>query len=190
MHYDRERVVQKMRLWERHLTEHALPTWEELPALELYMDQVIALLTEYLSFLPKEDDQDAVVTAAAINNYVRKKVMPPPVKKRYSRTHLAYLVMICSLKQCVTIPYIQQMIPTTLSEDEVHDVYNAFVAQHRDTVLYFVEQMNQKCGKLLNQAKTADQGVSDITISLAVISGLSRKSAETLILLQEPGKTE
>lgn len=190
MHYDRERVVHKMRKWERHLTEHVLPTWEQLPALELYMDQVIALLTDYLSFLPKEDDPDAIVTAAAINNYVRKKVMPPPVKKRYSRIHLAYLVMICSLKHCVTIPYIQQMLPITLSEDEVHTVYNAFVARHRDTMLYFVEQMNQKGGKLLNEAETADQGVSDITISLAVISGLSRMSAETLILLQEPGKTE
>lgn len=190
MHYDRERVVQKMRKWERHLNEHALPTWEELPTLELYMDQVIALLTEYLSFLPKEDDLDAVVTAAAINNYVRKKVMPPPVKKRYSRIHLAYLVMICSLKQCVTIPYIQQMLPTTLSEEEVHAAYNAFVAQHRSTMLYFVEQMNHKCGKLLSEAVTADQGVSDITISLAVVSGLSRMSAETLILLQKTSKTE
>lgn len=190
MHYDRERVVHKMRLWERHLTEHALPTWEELPAIELYMDQVIALLTEYLSFLPKEDDLDAIVTAAAVNNYVRKKVMPPPVKKRYSRVHLAYLVMICSLKQCVTIPYIQQMLPTTLTEQELHDAYNAFVTRHRATVLYFVEQMNQKAGKLLNEAETADQGVSDITTSLAVISGLSRKSAETLILLQEQGKPE
>ena len=94
MHYDRERVVQKMRLWERHLTEHVLPTWEELPSLELYMDQVIALLTDYLSFLPKEDDLDAIVTAAAINNYVRKKVMPPPVKKRYSRIHPATLSVI------------------------------------------------------------------------------------------------
>lgn len=190
MHYDRERVVQKMRLWERHLNEHALPAWEELPTLELYMDQVIALLTEYLSFLPKEDDPDTVVTAAAINNYVRKKVMPAPVKKRYSRIHLAYLVMICSLKQCVTIPYIQQMLPTTLREDEVREIYNAFVTQHRGTMRYFVEQMNQKCGKLLNEAKTADQGVSDIAISLAVVSGLSRMSAETLILLQESGKSE
>jgi hypothetical protein len=185
MHYDRDRVVQKMRKWERHLSEYALPTWEELPALELYMDQVIVLLTEYLSFLPKEDNLDTIVTAAAINNYVRKKVMPPPVKKRYSRTHLAYLVMICSLKQCVNIPYIQQMIPITLSEQEIHDAYNAFVAQHRSTVLYFVEQMNERAGKMLNHAETADKGVSSIAGSLAVISGLSRLSAETLILLQE-----
>ena len=190
MHYDRERVVQRMRKWETYLNEHALPSWDELPALDLYMDQVVALLNSYLGFLPKEVGMDAVVTAAAVNNYVRKKIMPAPVKKRYSRIHLAYLVMICTLKQCVTIPYIQQMIPITLTEQEIHDAYNTFVAQHRTTVLYFVEQMNDQAGSILGKAETADKGVSSIAGALAVISGLSRKSAETLILLQEPGKTE
>ena len=190
MHYDRDRVVQKMRKWERHLSEYALPTWEELPALELYMDQVIVLLTEYLSFLPKEDNLDTIVTAAAINNYVRKKVMPPPVKKRYSRTHLAYLVMICSLKQCVNIPYIQQMIPITLSEQEIHDAYNAFVAQHRSTVLYFVEQVNRVTPTILAENKTDDQRVGNIVTAFAVVSGLSRMATEKLLLMQEPEKTK
>ena len=82
MHFDRERVVHRMRKWEAYLNDHALPTWAELPALELYMDQVIALVNNYLGFLPKEVGMDAVVTAAAVNNYVRKKIIPPPVKKR------------------------------------------------------------------------------------------------------------
>ena len=54
MHFDRERVVQRMRKWEAYLNDHALPSWEELPELELYMDQVVALLNSYLGFLPKE----------------------------------------------------------------------------------------------------------------------------------------
>ena len=56
MHYDRERVVQRMRKWETYLNEHALPSWDELPALDLYMDQVVALLNSYLGFLPKGTD--------------------------------------------------------------------------------------------------------------------------------------
>ncbi len=186
MHYDRERVVQKMRQWESRLNDYALPTWEELPALELYMDQVIALLTDYLTFLPKEEGVDATITAAAINNYVRKKVMPPPTKKRYSRIHLAYLVMICSLKQCVNISYIQQMIPLTLTEEQVHSVYNEFVRYHRQTVLGYIDNMNRMVSTLLNEAETADRGVSNVATTLAVVSGLCRISAEALIRLQEP----
>lgn len=189
MHYDRERIVQRMRKWEHYLNEHALPSWEELPALELYMDQVVALVNSYLGFLPKEVGLDSVVTAAAVNNYVRKKIMPPPVKKRYSRIHLAYLLMICSLKQCVSIAYIQQMIPLTLTEQAVHTVYNTFVEQQRRTSLYFVEQVNQVAGSLLAKSESADEGVSNLVTAFVLVSGLSRRAAEKLILMQEPEKT-
>ncbi len=190
MHYDRERVVQRMRKWEAYLNEHALPAWEELPALELYMDQVVALINSYLGFLPKEVGMDAVVTAAAINNYVRKKIMPPPVKKRYSRIHLAYLLMICSLKQSVNISYIQQMIPVTLSEKQVREVYDQFVEQQRRTTLYFVEQVNRTAPALLAEDKTDDERVSNIVTAFAVVAGLSRMATEKLLLMQEPETTE
>lgn len=190
MHYDRERVVQRMRKWETYLNEHALPAWEELPTLDLYMDQVVALLNSYLGFLPKEVGMDAVVTAAAVNNYVRKKIMPPPVKKRYSRVHLAYLLMICSLKQSVSISYIQQMIPLTLSEQQVHDIYNRFVTQQRRTTLYFVEQVNRQASAILAEGNTDDDSVGDIVTAFAVVAGLSRMATEKLILMQEPQTTE
>lgn len=190
MHYDRDRVVQRMRKWEAYLNEHALPLWEELPSLDLYMDQVVALINGYLGFLPKEVGMDAVVTAAAINNYVRKKVVPAPVKKRYSRIHLAYLLMICSLKQSVSISYIQQMIPVTLSEAQVRAVYDQFVKQHRETTLYFVEQVNRVTPAILAEGKTDDERVGNIVTSFAVVSGLSRMATEKLLLMQEPEKNE
>lgn len=190
MHYDRERVVRRMRKWEDYLREHTLPSWEELPSLELYMDQVVALLNSYLDFLPKEVGMDAVVTSAAVNNYVRKKIIPPPVKKRYSRVHLACLVMLCSLKHSVSISYIQQMIPLTLTEAEIHDIYNAFVEQHRRTTLYFVEQVNRQASQLLAEGENDDVGVSNIATAFAVVSGLSRMATEKLILMQEPSRNQ
>ena len=190
MHYDRDRVVHRMRKWESYLNEHALPSWTELPSLDLYMDQVIALVNNYLGFLPKEVGMDAVVTSAAVNNYVRKKIMPPPVKKRYSRIHLAYLLMICSLKHSVSISYIQQMIPLTLTEAQVRAVYDQFVEQHRRTTLYFVEQVNRVTPELLAQEKTDDERVSNIVTAFAVVAGLSRMATEKLLLMQEPEKAE
>lgn len=190
MHYDRDRVVQRMRKWEAYLREHALPAWNELPQLDLYMDQVVALINSYLDFLPREVGMDAIVTAAAINNYVRKKIMPAPAKKRYSRVHLAYLLMICSLKQSVSIAYIQQMIPLTHSEEQVREIYNQFVAQQRRTTLYFVEQVNKIAPALLAEEKSDDERVGNIVTTFAVVSGLSRMATEKLILLQEPPMTK
>ena len=38
------RYSQRMREWARGLEKFALPDWEGLPQLELYMDQIIILL--------------------------------------------------------------------------------------------------------------------------------------------------
>ena len=84
---------QRLSEWLDKLERFDLPDWDSLPQLDLYMDQVILLLTQYLSPLERYGEEKAI-TASIINNYVRMKVMPPPVKKRYSRVHLAYLIII------------------------------------------------------------------------------------------------
>lgn len=190
MLYDQQLAAQKLHRWKEILKERALPSWEQLPVLELYMDQVTSLLTEYLSFLPKEEGADSVVTAAAINNYVRKKIMPPPVKKRYSRVHLAYLIMICSLKQCVSIAYIQQILPLGLTEDQVRALYDRFAERHRRTCLYFSEQISGFAEKLFGGNAAPESGVADLVVTSAVLSGLTRLLAEEFILLHTPGETE
>ena len=81
----------------RRIAEARLPEWDEIPNLELYMDQVISYVTEMLqAFMPAGDGK--IVTASMVNNYVKKGVMPSPVKKRYKRTHVAYLFMILIAK--------------------------------------------------------------------------------------------
>ena len=99
MAYDNALVAGKLRRWERYLDNFRLPQWEEIPDFGLYMEQVITLLREYLDYLPPELKEEQFITAATINNYVRTKVMPEPVKRRYYRVHIAYLIIILTLKQ-------------------------------------------------------------------------------------------
>ena len=56
-----------------------LPRWEELPDLELYMDQVLSLIRKYL--LPYSGFDDNGLTASMVNNYVKAGILPAPVKK-------------------------------------------------------------------------------------------------------------
>ena len=105
----------------------SLPVWEELPALPLYMDQVIFLLNQYLSW-DQEQMQEKPLTPAMINNYVKLKIIPPPEKKRYSRRHLAWLVMVCLLKQTLSTNDIRRMLPVAMSEEEEKELYSLFLA--------------------------------------------------------------
>ena len=95
---------------EKNLTEvlnaRKIPLWNELPELDLYMDQVIGLMEKYLNASKK----DKLITPSMINNYVKLGIMPPPQKKKYSKTHIAYLIIICSLKQVMPIPNIKILI--------------------------------------------------------------------------------
>ena len=110
MRYDKALVAGKLRRWETYLNNYRLPTWEQIPDLGLYMEQVIVLLRQYLDYLPPElKEEQQFITAAAINNYVRTRIMPQPRKKRYYREHIAYLIMILTLKPTLSMALIQRL---------------------------------------------------------------------------------
>ncbi|MEG2000690.1 MAG: DUF1836 domain-containing protein [Evtepia sp.] len=186
MLYHKEFVAEKLRKWETQLNSFALPTWEELPSIELYMDQVIVLLTQYLEFLSFEEEGEKAVTASAINNYVRTKIMPPPNKKKYGKMHLAYLVMICTLKQSMSIAYVQRMIPMGLSEAEVKLVYNDYVSRHKSASMFFIEQVNLTASKVFDPMDSTEYVVENMVSTVAVLSGLSKLLSEKILLLQDP----
>ena len=54
MAYDNSLIVGKLRRWEHVLGRYRLPDWDEIPDFGLYMEQVVQLLTQYLSFLPPD----------------------------------------------------------------------------------------------------------------------------------------
>lgn len=101
------------------------PRWNELPSIELYMDQVLSLLQHTLSVLELDPDSKAV-TSTMINNYVKQKLVEPPQKKRYQRNQLARLYAICTLKRCFSIAEIYTMIHALRNRYENYEAYDLF----------------------------------------------------------------
>ena len=46
-----------LHIWEEQLRSYTLPEWDSLPELELYMDQVVLLLSRYLSFFSQGEEE-------------------------------------------------------------------------------------------------------------------------------------
>lgn len=187
MMHDKALVTEKLRKWERFLQEYALPTWDMLPGIDLYMDQVIVLLTQYLNFLPREDGGENVTTPAMINNYVKMKVLPPPVKKRYSRVHLAYLIIVCMLKQTLGIAMVQQILPCDASEEKVHAVYDAFARMHKVVSTTFATQVRAAATPVLLSAEPDDSAVGCLILQSAIAASLFKLLTEKLISLGAAG---
>ena len=173
--------AQRLPEWLDKLEKFDLPDWESLPQLDLYMDQVILLLTRYLSPLDVSGDEKAI-TASIINNYVRMKVMPPPVKKRYSRVHLAYLVIICTLKQSLSISCIQRMLPEDHSEAAARTLYEDFVRQYRASIR-FLCSLPVRGGQLAveRSAILPIEGGGSLITTSAILSTLSKSLTEYLL---------
>ena len=189
MTYNKELIAGKLRRWEKYLEDYRLPAWEEIPDFGLYMDQVVTLLTEYLDYMPPELKEEQIITPAAINNYVRKKIMPEPIKKKYYRVHIAYLIMVCTLKQSLSIQMLRNMIPMGLNEEELRRVYGAFVKRHRLACTYFLKQVRIAAGGILDhgaeeETEITTDDTNDLISSVAVISGFARLLAEKLLLLE------
>lgn len=166
--------------------EFHLPTWEELPDLELYMDQVVSLVIRYVNLQPHSALKDSILTASAVNNYVRLKLIPPPVKKRYSRIHLAYLIVICCLKGSMSLSSIQQMFPMNLSEEEVQQIYTNFVHRYRTAYLRCVEQLEQLSEPVLDPGNQETSQVESLVLTTAVAATLYKLVTDKLLALQLP----
>ena len=187
MTYNKELIAAKLRRWEKYLEDYRLPEWEEIPDFGLYMDQVVTLVKGYLDYMPPELKEEEIITPAAINNYVRKKIMPEPVRKKYYRRHIAYLIMVCSLKQSLSIPMLKTMIPNGLDGEELKKVYSAYVVRHRMSCAFFLRQVNILAGGILDhetesELSTAD--ANDLISTAAVLSGFARLLAEKLLMLE------
>lgn len=176
-----ENILQTLQSWEQDLTGYFLPTWDDLPPIDLYMDQVVALLGQYLTIASQRDTSQSppIITPSIINNYVRLKLLPPPHKKKYSRLHLAYLLMICTLKPTLSITEIQNLLPLDLSESEIQTIYSDFVITHAKTSLYFLEQV-----KSLEPKENSDD-IRRFICQSAIISGFIQSMNEQLLSKDE-----
>lgn len=102
-----------------------IPKWEELPNINLYLDQIVIILEEYLKpYIGNKEEK--IITKTMINNYVKQELLEPPIKKKYKKEHIAYLFVICILKQVYSISDINELIKVALKDNTVEEAYDKF----------------------------------------------------------------
>ena len=82
---------------------------EEIPNIDLYMDQVTTFMDKQLASTKRYED-DKILTKTMINNYTKNHLLPPPVKKKYSREHVLILIFIYYFKNILSIRDIETIL--------------------------------------------------------------------------------
>ena len=102
-----------------------IPRWNELPTLDLYMDQVIALIDTTLGAFFSEIGA-ASLTKNMVNNYVKAKIVDAPVNKKYPKLSVAMIIVVYILKNCYATDEIGKLIKLGISLEATEITYNRF----------------------------------------------------------------
>lgn len=83
---------------------------EDIPDIDLYMDQVTTFMESHLKNSTRNPSEDKILTKTMINNYAKNNLIPPPTKKKYTKEHVLLLIFIYYYKGILSISDIQQLL--------------------------------------------------------------------------------
>lgn len=99
---------------------------EDIPNIDLYMDQVTTFMEQQLGST-KRHDEDKILTKTMINNYAKNHLLPPPDKKKYGKEHVLLLIFIYYFKNILSIGDIDKLLDP-ITELHFHPQVNASVS--------------------------------------------------------------
>ena len=141
-------------------------TYDRLPDIDLYMDQVI----EYLSRRCLSTRENDKISSAMINNYIKDGLLPRANDKKYSREHLAYLMMIARLKQMLSVKDTGLLLKADTEGKDIIAYFDGFQALVADTARAVGESLPED-----------DDGLSAVALRLAVSGYVSRTICELIL---------
>lgn len=135
---------------------------DEIPNIDLYMDQVTTFLDERLKSSTRDKYSDEkVLTKTMINNYAKSDALPSPVKKKYNKEHILLLTLLFYYKSFLQINDIETLLKPIIDtffgneNYNIEDVYNGIFDGMSDKLQDVLDDVNNKCDEALNTFKDA-----------------------------------
>ena len=118
-------------------------TWETLPDIELYKDQVLNYMQRQYTLQPGDNQ----LTGAMINNYIKSGLLPRANGKRYTKDHLAYLTAISSLKQVLSMSETDFLLKQQPHISDTEQFYIEFCQQMNEALTETANKLDEKLPK-------------------------------------------
>lgn len=136
---------------------------EEIPNIDLYMDQITTFMDEHLKTTKRYPD-DKLLTKTMINNYTKNNLLPPSNKKKYSKEHIILLIFIYYFKNIMSISDIQRIFgPLTEqfydnhTEINLEQIYQEVFGMQEDQVNMLTKDIIRK----IKKSKMTFTGIED-----------------------------
>ena len=162
---------------------------EEIPAIDLYLDQITSLMADKL----KEGSprfEDRVLTKTMVNNYSKDGLISPVKGKKYSRDQILQMLLVYSMKNTLSIGEIKRVLQNVYALPSYNgtmlcDTYNRFLdikERERQEAGPMLLDFLERCG--LDPSNDAD--FFTMILSLAAYSAYVKSMVQALLETRYP----
>lgn len=175
-------------------------TLNDIPKLDLYIDQVIQLFENKYE-LTKRKPGEKILTKTMINNYSKGKLFFPIKNKKYSPEHVMLINMIYEMKTVLQIRDIkttldglnQRMLANAI---DLEPIYQSFLEMTDTNLQRFQENVQHIAEEATFQTEQLDEADKDylkrvlLILSFVNMSNYFRRIAETIVDEIEDSETK
>lgn len=140
---------------------------DEIPQIDLYMDQVTTFMEKHLGEL-KRYPEDKVLTKTMINNYAKNNLLPSPVKKKYTQEHILLLVFIYYFKNLLSFTDIETVLSyvtehhfDTDDESSLAEIYTKVFSMEHGQMDRLKEDVKEKFEKAKETFPSGAEGSAE-----------------------------
>ena len=162
---------------------------EEIPAIDLYLDQITSLMADKL----KEGSprfEDRILTKTMINNYSKDGLISPVKGKKYSRDQILQMLLVYSMKNTLSIGEIKRVLQNVYALPSYNgtmlcDTYNRFLdikERERQEAGPMLLDFLERCG--LDPSNDAD--FFTMILALAAYSAYVKSMVQALLETRYP----
>jgi len=163
---------------------------ENIPSIDLYMDQVIQLFEKTFAD-SKRTEEEKILTKTMINNYAKGKLFFPVKNKKYTNDHIMLISLIYQLKGALSITEIKGVLnglnEKVVSDDfDLEEFYQSYLNLFEKNTEDYKINLKEKVADAVEEV---DSGEKDgeylqtvlLIASLVSMSNLYRRTAEKLV---------
>ena len=140
---------------------------DEIPQIDLYMDQVTTFMEKHLGEL-KRYPEDKVLTKTMINNYAKNNLLPSPVKKKYTQEHILLLLFIYYFKNLLSFTDIETVLSyvtehhfDTDDESSLAEIYTKVFSMEHGQMDRLKEDVKEKFEKAKETFPSGAEGSAE-----------------------------
>ncbi|ANU15550.1 hypothetical protein BBI08_14430 [Planococcus halocryophilus] len=162
---------------------------EDIPKIDLYIDQVIQLFESSFAETKRHPDEK-ILTKTMINNYAKGKLFYPIQNKKYSRDHIMLISLIYQMKSALSINDVKQVLDginekAEQKELDLEQFYQSYLNLQQNNRTFFETGLTQQAEKAAEQV-AGFEGSEELErvlliASLVHTSNLYRRAAEKLV---------